>query len=215
MTEPDYSFDRIGDRLDHPDREPELSADDRVRARWVLDHTSHAPPLLDVGASDGALVRQWIEQWCMVWDGDEYDSPVVLAIEPHRGHRKALECLRPDVWTIHDRAELVLPKLSATFLTIRCTELLEHLDEATGAYILNAAKGLLHRDGGLVVTVPNRDCASIPAHRQRWNWPDHRRHFTASSLRQTLETCGWRLEALEPIVGDRLDDSIWLGAVCR
>ena len=202
MTEMDYTLDRIGERLDHPEREPELAADDLVRVNWILDHTPAVPLLLDVGASDGAILKRWLAR---------NPESSAIAVEPHPAHRSALaELPRTVVVPFNFTASTEVWQIRHCQMAW-VTEVLEHQDERTAANILDAICCMTKH---LLVTVPNRDCASIPAHRQRWQWPDHNQVFTARDLRAALESAGWTVTVLEPIVGESLDDSIWLGAVC-
>jgi len=204
----DYTFDRIGERLTFPEREPELSADDYVRVEWVLDLTPAVVPLLDVGASDGSLLARWQA----TLPPDLSAIPIqAVAVEPHAGHRDALDRLR-HVLVAHTIAEAILPIFRPQLFAVAwCAEVLEHLTDTAGPALLLQLRALSPR---LIVTVPNRDCASVPKHRQRWMWPDHRRIYTARDLRADLEGSGWVIERLDPIVGATVDDSIWIGAVC-
>ena len=205
MTEMDYTLDRIGERLDHPEREPELAADDLVRVNWILDHTPSVRLLLDVGASDGAILKRWLAR---------NPESSAVAVEPHIAHRSALAELPRTVVVPFGmlRAQAMDLWHRNLFIVSWLTEVLEHYDAVTAGRILDAVgRVAIH----VVVTVPNRDCASIPAHRQRWQWPDHKQVFTARDLRAALEAAGWTVTTLEPIVGESLDDSIWLGAICQ
>jgi hypothetical protein len=199
----DYTLDRIGERLDHPEREPELAADDLVRVTWILDHTPGIACLLDVGASDGAILRRWLER---------YPESSAVAVEPHPAHRSALADL-PRTVVVPFRATEGLSLWRANQFSVAwLTEVLEHQETMAAYRMLEAlTRVALH----LIVTVPNRDCASTPEHRQRWQWPDHTQVFTARDLRAALESAGWTVTTLEPIVGESVDDSIWLGAICQ
>ena len=78
----DYSLDRIGDRLDHPEREPILAKDDAVRARWILDRVPPNARVCEVGASDGGITKRLLQRDAAVW-----------AIERHAAHRAKLALL--------------------------------------------------------------------------------------------------------------------------
>lgn len=196
----DFSLDQIGRRLSSTDLSPDeqiLAADDKVRADWLMNATLPYGTLVDVGASDGWFSKAWIAR-----------GQTVFAIERHPSHWASLTGL----WAFHGEAVEAFKYLGATRLSLGatvCGEVLEHID-------LDAGEAFLRRvpTNDLIVTVPNRHSASYEPARSRWHWPDHRRHFTALLLRQWLRDCGWTMHDIAPIVGT-LDDSIWLGAVCR
>jgi hypothetical protein len=208
----DYSLDEIGKRLSGEGLTPEeqiLAADDRERVAWVMNRTRRTIPnvIVDVGASDGALARLWLAR------GDQ-----VLAIERHPAH--VLSLALSGAVCYFGAAVDGLTAFGACGVycyDVVIAEVLEHLNADDGAVILAAIPE--HSDYGwprLVVTVPNRQSASFDSSgRSRWIWPDHRRYFTATSLTDWLATCGWIVDgSVTPIVGT-LEDSIWLGAVCR
>jgi 2-polyprenyl-3-methyl-5-hydroxy-6-metoxy-1,4-benzoquinol methylase len=198
-TKVDYSLDRIGVRLSGKGltkHERVLAQDDRVRVRWILDHTTMTDAVVDIGASDGSISERLVKR-----------GQRVFAIERHPAHREALSRLE-NCWIWRGDAIQALPLLTGGGVAL-CGEVLEHLTPIEGRALLRAIK--LQK---LVVTVPNRASRSYDkSKRSRWNWPDHRRNFRLSSLHSCLADSGWIVERVEPIVGT-INDSIWLGAVC-
>lgn len=199
----DYSLDEIGRRLSGEglsEQERVLAEDDKVRVQWVRDriNCNHYTNIIDVGASDGSVT-------------DNLTGTRFL-IERHRAHVDALarESFENGCWLWLGGAHNALISLPTVPNSVTvCAEVLEHMDQLDGEDIIARAHG------DLLVTVPNLNSASFDATgRSRWDWPDHRRHFTADGLRNWLESCDWRVAVFAPIVGT-LDDSIWLGALCR
>lgn len=193
----DYSFDRIGERLAHPEREPVLAADDAVRVRWVLDRLHDLAPvrnLVDIGASDGAIARL-----CR-----PYTSRIAV-IECHPDHRHALS--DQGFWCYFGDAVAGLEQMPPGFWdTALLCEVLEHLTYDDAYRLVRQARRVARR---VIVTVPNRRAGSYEAAgRARWDWPDHRQTFNAMTLMQLTQT-SWAA----PIVGAGTHDSIWLGTV--
>jgi hypothetical protein len=206
----DYSLDQIGKRLrgeNLTDEEKILAADDKVRVEWVRDQLKHADYIYDIGASDGSVTAT-------------LDATVFL-LESHPAHRDALA--RSGRWCFLGDAEdglKQLPIIDGGLEKAYCGEVLEHLSPEKGAAILHAIP--MHCQW-LIVTVPH--CPVVgdiygPQGRSRWDWPDHVRRFWPDSLDKWLRSCGWEPYSLthdstvDPIVGT-IEDSIWLGAVCR
>ncbi len=196
----DFSLDQIGRRLSGVGLSAEeqvLALDDAVRVKWVRDRllSGGYRAVIDVGASDGSVTANL--------------DMLTFLIERHPAHRDALS--KRECWTYFGDAGNALRELPPE-VDIRCVtlfgEILEHLDEPEGADLIAQAHG------HLIITVPNANCESYKPQRQRAEWPDHRRQFTAESLSAWLDSCDWDVRMLHPIVGT-LDDSIWLGAVCR
>lgn len=205
----DFSFDRIGERLDHPDRDPILSADDLVRVQWIEKQWAGCTRLLDVGASDGALTERFLKQ------SPEHEAVV---IEPHPEQAAALLVrLRPYL----DRVVFYFCPIERAVLLglnvkwpdcVLMGEVLEHIDGAETVVGYVTPIGEHQR---LVVTVPNRRSASYDGSgRSRWEWPDHKRWFDTRELADLLQYVGGDELIITPIVGE-VNDSIWLGAVCR
>lgn len=204
----DYSLDQIGKRLGGEgltEHERLLAEDDKVRVAWVMgkleaerwspdDFPCHRDAL-DIGASDGWFTAQMVRWGWHVW-----------AVERHPAHVASLTQIRPTPWLfLGDVEKCPFPKVDVAL----CCEVLEHMDAAR-------VKDLLYkiRARTLIVTVPNANCKSyLATGRARRDWPDHRLEFRADSLAERL-ACVSKDFSIEPIVGT-LDDSIWLGAVCR
>jgi hypothetical protein len=202
----DFSLDRIGDRLSGKNltgQELILAEDDKVRVEWVMRQldTEMGGRLLDIGASDGSLSRLAYERHGL--------TP--HAIEPHPQHREALHAIAEIGWVTFQRAPFCFDSTERTYRFALLCEVMEHQDlESAQKYFLGWALALAET---VVVTVPNRNAASFEASgRARWDWPDHKSHYTAEILELVAKAEGRRIDKLEPIVGT-LEDSIWLGAV--
>ena len=196
----DYSLDEIGKRLRGEGLTPEeqiLAEDDKVRVLWAREQLKDAYVIYDIGSSDGSVTAGL--------------RASIFALDKHPAHTLS------NRWFFHGEAADGLLALrvwddSAWICVAWCGEIFEHLTLIEGKRILDALPASCQH---LVVTVPNRNSASYDASgRSRWDWPDHKRHFTHNHLREWLSSCGWRHERIEPIVGT-LEDSIWLGAVAR
>lgn len=208
----DFSLDEIGKRLSGEGLTPEeqvLALDDVVRVQWVVNAVSRLAwydTIIDIGSSDGAVAAKFLALRRRVY-----------LIEPHAAHRDALA--RMGCWTFFGAARDALyrmawPSNGPDDRTLAyCGEVFEHLSEEDGYHI--AMRLHARCASRLIVTVPNRHSASYDASRRsRWDWPDHKRTFSADSLREWLTGMQWEVETLDPIVGT-LEDSIWLGAVAR
>lgn len=207
----DWSLDTIGKRLSGEglsEHEQLLAADDKVRVQWALGAVAGAgyTDILDIGASDG-----WLADW---WARHGHR---VFTIEQHEAHRERLS--RLPVFAFHGDAWLGVvrfPRIDP--LTVFCGEILEHMTAHESVSLVTSIMDCVH-PRTLIVTVPNADCASyMPTARARRDWPDHRQQFTAEALASLLSQCcgpdNNYAVRIYPIVGT-LDDSIWLGAVCR
>lgn len=207
MTTPDYSLDRIGQRLSGEglsEQEQILARDDKRRVAWILrqfDGDAHAyQRVVDVGASDGAIAK-------LV---EERITAPVWRIEKHDAHRDMHE-----IWSSHTGgfvsfgdAFMALPTVSDGFFdhALLC-EVLEHLPSPEAKRLAALVRRKAKR---VIVTVPNVNSPSFDNEgRSRWNWPDHRTTFHAERLAYVLNTS----VIAEPIVGSSLTDSIWLGTV--
>ena len=208
----DYSLDEIGKRLRGEGLTPHeriLAVDDAARVQWVVGTVGELgwfDTIIDVGSSDGTIARRFLDMGRRVY-----------LIEPHEAHREALA--RLGCWTFFGTARQALyrmawPSNGPDDRTLAyCGEVLEHLSQDDGYEITMR----LHARcaSRLIVTVPNCHSATYDQQgRGRWDWPDHKRTFTAESLLAWLTKSFWNVERIDPIVGT-LEDSIWLGAVCR
>lgn len=198
----DFSLDRIGDRLSGKNlsgQELILAVDDKIRVKWIVDRVDEFPgPILDFGASDGAVSRAIVEAW----------NTRCWLIERHPNHAAALmEFAREyGAWVATSQSAMSLLPNDFFGVALVC-EVLEHYDRDSGELLL---KSLRRSARNLIVTVPNVYSATFDrAGRSRWNWPDHKHHYNAQTFADLL---GVSLDKIEPIVGT-LEDSIWLGAV--
>jgi hypothetical protein len=209
---PDYTHDRIGDRLTNrnlTEAERLLAQDDCVRFAWILGKALPLWPkqVIDIGASDGTISHEIQHRLGT--------DTAIFAIEPHQAHRDALAGRR--AWVYHGDGISGLWALGSIRGAIRrsfdlalCCEVLEHMDAVTGDELLRAIHFNARK---VIVTVPNALCQSyLESGRARRDWPDHVRYFTPNALGDTLHK--FQDVVIEPIVGT-LEDSIWLGATCR
>lgn len=204
----DYSYDRIGDRLSGRNltkHERVLALDDAVRVRWMGGGVLSDPfsTIVDIGASDGTISDLWY-----------YRNPMATfyLIEQHTRHVTSLAAKTSAAWCFFGDASAGLIRLGLKRAdVVLLGEVLEHMTPRAGADLLRN----LPPTAFIFITVPNRNSQSYDkAKRSRWDWPDHKRHFTARSFRNMLTKAGLKIQTLQPIVGT-LNDSIWLGAVCQ
>jgi hypothetical protein len=211
----DYSLDRIGERLAHPEREPQLSADDQARVDWVVETAASylhgAPYIVDVGSSDGAVISRVLVRLLQTH---------AFCIEPHPAHGLTLpKTLRE--FDVEDRAWCRFDRFPCP-TPVECqgallTEVLEHWEPAQARSNLEYLRMQLAPRSFVVVTVPNADDVDFANSRRRSTWPDHRMFFYGWSLHALLETCGYKVRGINRIVPTDKDErqSIWLGCVAQ
>ena len=163
--------------------------------------------LLDVGVSEGPY-RSVFEPVVDRYVGLEY-PPSILDKQP-------------DLWNILDRAKKsvdvfgdgnCLPFEDASFDTVLCTEVLEHLPEPS--VVLGEIARVLKPGGRLLATVP----FSQPLH----ELPGDYYRFTPSALEHLLDGAGLQVESITPrgnfasAMGASLSQFFlrWLGAKSR
>ena len=208
--------DRIGDRLDHPERVApayrHLIPDDRQRvARLLAIPIDPAAAGLDVGCGTGAIPTRIQHQFGVPMLGADG------APRPARGRprRDTPFFFRWDVRTpyppLHQwRTSWLLPP----YRTIYCCEVLEHLTPAEASLALTHLWDLLRIAGQLICSVPNRDCAEIytAGCRDRWRWPDHRSVWTRDRVATAMrDRCPGAPITWHPLYPhDTPAESIWL-----
>lgn len=187
--------DKIGDRLDHPERVPQeyqhLIADDQQRVKRILEFPVSGT-VLDVGCSDGAITRRIGQVWNVNAHGAD-----ILPIEQWRFQ-----------WDIREPYWLRAVPYDAVYVC----EVFEHFIDAEANVALINILAMLKPGGDLIVSVPNRhphDDYEIGC-RSRWQWPDHRSGWTPEKLSRFL---GPHFVTIQPVPlypGERYRDSIWL-----
>lgn len=163
--------------------------------------------LLDIGVSEGPY-RTVFEPVVQRYVGLEY-PPSILDKQP-------------DLWKILDRAKKSvevfgdgrrLPFNDASFDTVLCTEVLEHLSDPSS--VLREVTRVLKPGGRLLCTVPfNQPLHELPSDYYR---------FTPSSLEHLSEQAGLQVESITPrgnfasATGANLSQFFlrWLGATSR
>lgn len=197
---PDAPYvDRIGDRLEHPERVPpeyrHLIQDDKARVDRILAfHVSGA--ILDVGASDGAITRRLVRHGRTVVGAD--------VRVPERTQGWAFLA-----WDVREPAAAIM---SETFDVAFACEVFEHLTEEDAEVAVRNICAVLKPDGDLIVTVPNKQCADhyVAGCRDRWKWPDHKQAFDAEKLRRFLQPHFRSISEVPLYDGENWQESIFL-----
>lgn len=143
--------------------------------------------LLDVGCSNGAFVDAAINEGIDAIGCD-------LSVEAVPGNlRQFVRCGELDALGFTRR----------TFDFITMNDVLEHMPDPVWALL--AAKGLLRRDGVLVIDVPDMGCLEAIAEGERFHHVkpyEHLWYFTANQLRALLERLGFTVVWMDsPIPG--------------
>ena len=137
--------------------------------------------VLDVGCGGGLFLRMMQERGFQVLGLDFSPEAARVAREQNGVHV-----------LIGDLTEAPIEPGSCALITMY--HVVEHLLDP-GAY-LRAAARLLHREGRLVVQVPDRDCweaGLLGAHWTGLDVPRHLHVFRSSDLRRLLRSCGFEV----------------------
>jgi SAM-dependent methyltransferase len=131
-----------------------------------------APRILDIGCGGGATLSELAKRGA------------VTGVEPSAPSRTKAE--GRGVATVMATGVEALPFEDGAFDLALLLDVIEHLDDDVGA--LTAARRVVARGGGLVVTVP--------AHPRLWSRHDernhHRRRYTRQGLVAQATAAGWR-----------------------
>lgn len=209
--------DRIGDRLDHPERVPpelrHLIADDQQRVTRILS-IPVAGRVLDVGCSDGAITRRIAERPGVIGMIGS-DVRCAEADWPRRGEDGRNERLRRYdyiVWDVRQPWSCEKYGWLLPFDAVYACEVLEHLTDADAQTALKHIVAVLKPSGHLIVTVPNRHPADLyeVGCRSRWAWPDHRSAWTFCKLGDWLGEYFGHVTFLPLYDGEAPAQSIWL-----
>lgn len=180
--------DRIGDRLDHPERVPpefqHLIADDQQRVARILS-IPVAGHVLDVGCSDRSITKRIAQRWL---------GATVVGVDK-------------DEWDIRQP-----PPRAEPFDAIFCCEVLEHLTDREAHLARTHLLARLKPEGTLVITVPNIRCALhyTVGCRDRWRWPDHRSAWRYEKLHKFLVGAGLTVTFHRIYPADTVKTGIWL-----
>jgi len=163
--------------------------------RWLLSlvvKLSLPGPILDLGAGPGFFLEA-ASAWglpCEGLDGSRYAIDVALRRAPHLPLRYHL---------FHEP----LPYQQASFQTIVCNEVIEHLGLSTAAFLLLEARRVLKGGGKLLIFSPN-----AYNRREALGDPTHLHCFKPSEMQRLLLRSGFRsvspLNSGRPLLGSSL-----------
>jgi len=101
-------------------------------------------------------------------------------------------------------AEMPPPFTDRVFDKILLVDVLEHLNNRT--HLLRALSMLLKKDGMLILSIPNRDTRwkrmKRAAGLSSFAASDHKIEYDKASMERELETAGWEILSIEPVVID-------------
>jgi SAM-dependent methyltransferase len=155
-----------------------------------------APRVLDVGCGRGTVLGALVEQGVAAV-GVERSATAATGLDP-----------RVELHIAEHLADIGLP--AASFGVVLFRHVLEHLTDPIGA--LQEARRLLHKDGRLVIEVPNFGGRQASWLGESWfhlDVPRHLHHFTEASMTHALRAAGFTVVQVAP--GSMLQDVMgWL-----
>jgi 2-polyprenyl-3-methyl-5-hydroxy-6-metoxy-1,4-benzoquinol methylase len=171
----------------------------------LLDAVGTGKRVLDVGCSSGYLAEPLAAR-----------GNTIVGLELDAGAAREAERFCEQV-LVGDVETMVLPFGPASFDVVLCDDVVEHLRDPVAA--LARLRPLLRPDGRLVVSTPNvaNWAIRLSLLGGRWRYTDrgildrsHTHLFTRATLRDALETAGYRVERIDfsvPVPGgsDALD----------
>jgi ubiquinone/menaquinone biosynthesis C-methylase UbiE len=162
----------------------ELNPAQAYRRELILKVLKKHPPetLLDAGSGQGDFVALASEQ---------FPNTELLGIELSASGVDISRAKVPGVkFLVCDllNSETASPEYSRWATHAVCSEVLEHLDKPEQA--LFNLKHFLRKEAKVIVTVPAGPRSAFDKH------IGHRQHFTATSLRQLVESAGYSVETL-------------------
>jgi 2-polyprenyl-3-methyl-5-hydroxy-6-metoxy-1,4-benzoquinol methylase len=156
--------------------------------------------VLDVGCSSGYLARPLAERG---------NTIVGIELDPEAAREAEAFCERVFVGDVE---AMELPLEAASFDVVLCGDVVEHLRDP--AATLARLRPLLRPGGRVVLSTPNvaNWAIRLALLAGRWRYTDrgildrsHTHLFTRSTLRETLEGAGYRVERIDftvPLPGD-------------
>jgi len=156
--------------------------------------------VLDVGCSSGYLARPLAERG---------NTIVGIELDPEAAREAEAFCERV---LVGDVEIMELPLEAASFDVVLCGDVVEHLRDPAAA--LARLRPLLRPGGRVVLSTPNvaNWAIRLALLAGRWRYTDrgildrsHTHLFTRSTLRETLELAGYRVERIDftvPLPGD-------------
>ena len=156
--------------------------------------------VLDVGCSSGYLARPLAERG---------NTIVGIELDPEAAREAEAFCERV---LVGDVETMELPLEAASFDVVLCGDVVEHLRDPEAA--LARLRPLLRPGGRVVLSTPNvaNWAIRLALLAGRWRYTDrgildrsHAHLFTRSTLRETLEGAGYRVERIDftvPLAGD-------------
>jgi 2-polyprenyl-3-methyl-5-hydroxy-6-metoxy-1,4-benzoquinol methylase len=171
----------------------------------LLDAVGTGKRVLDVGCSSGYLAEPLAAR-----------ANTIVGLELDAGAAREAERFCEQV-LVGDVETMELPFAPASFDVVLCGDVVEHLRDPVAA--LARLRPLLRPDGRLVVSTPNvaNWAIRLSLLGGRWRYTDrgildrsHTHLFTRATLRDALETAGYRVERIDfsvPVPGgsDALD----------
>jgi 2-polyprenyl-3-methyl-5-hydroxy-6-metoxy-1,4-benzoquinol methylase len=171
----------------------------------LLDAVGTGKRVLDVGCSSGYLAEPLAAR-----------GNTIVGLELDAGAAREAERFCEQV-LVGDVETMELPFAPASFDVVLCGDVVEHLRDPVAA--LARLRPLLRPDGRLVVSTPNvaNWAIRLSLLGGRWRYTDrgildrsHTHLFTRATLRDALETAGYRVERIDfsvPVPGgsDALD----------
>ena len=157
------------------------------KAGMVKDITKKsAGKLLDVGAGTGAFAHTMQQAG---WQVTGLEPDELARVNAFNNYGLTLDTLER------------LPSLpAAAFDAITLWHVLEHVHDLHG-YLRNFYK-LLHKDGVLIIAVPNYQSYDAEVYQNCWaayDVPRHLYHFSAKSMENLLQSHGFTTEELKPM----------------
>jgi len=149
----------------------------RLRAKYYLSFIPHSiqrPRILDIGCSEGRLLKSFLEYGCQCWGIEHPSYPAERFLNSDR-----IVYLQGDLQAIN------LPE--GAFDLIFLWHVLEHMDDPRLA--ISQLCKLLAPEGALILAVPNFSSMEAKRFRQYWfhlDVPWHRYHFNERSMRHLM-----------------------------
>lgn len=149
----------------------------RSRAKYYLSfipHSIQTPKILDVGCSEGRLLKSFLEYGCQCWGLEHPSFPTQRFLSSDR-----IVYLQGDLEAVN--------LAEGTFDLVFLWHVLEHMDDPH--LVINQLCKLLAPEGALVLVVPNFSGMEARRFNQFWfhlDIPWHKYHFNERSMRYLI-----------------------------